>query len=242
MATGRLTRFSRVALIALGAIAMLTAGCGSTTSTGIGASDIVRIRTVDTVPNGGNAAININNGTVAGSQTFFSGSDYRFLQPGAATVTFTFDVNTTTYQSVPETLLGATTYSAIVFGRTDVTDSADARFPSAIVAQDHQTAAAAGTADLRIIIAAPDAPNVDVLVNGAVVASNVAFKTVVPYANYPAGSVSVSIVNHATSAVLVAATPVTLGTGHSVSAYFVEPTVKTTVAAPTYQISTLVDF
>jgi len=242
MAIGSLSRMSRAALIALGAVTILAAGCSSSGTTGIGSSDVVRIRTVDTVPNSGNAAININNGTVAGSQTFFSGTDYRFLEPGNATVTFTFDVNTTTYESIPTNVLGGQTYSVLVMGRADITDPSDPRYPIATIVQDNQAATASGTADLRVVLAGPDAGGVDVIVNGTTVASNVAYEAVVPYANYPAGTINVSIVNHASHAVLVPTTPVSAGTGHSVTAFLVEPTEPAGATVATYALDTLTDF
>ena len=93
-----------------------------------------------------------------------------------------------------------------------------------------------------VIAAAPDAAPVDILVNGAVAASNVTYQTIVPYASFPSGTLQVSVVDHGTGASLVPATPVVARSGHSVTAILTEPTVKTVTVAPVYQINSAVDF
>jgi hypothetical protein len=62
-----------------------------------------------------------------------------------------------------------------------------------LLATDDQTAPAAGNSKLRVIHAAPDAGNVDILVNDKVVLTNVAFKAISAYLTVPAGTYDIKV-------------------------------------------------
>lgn len=55
-------------------------------------------------------------------------------------------------------------------------------------------AASASTADIRVLHASPDAPNVDVRLNGSVAIPNLAFESITDYATLDAGSYDVEVV------------------------------------------------
>ncbi len=74
-------------------------------------------------------------------------------------------------------------------------------------------------ARLRAVHASPDAPNVDILVDNAIVASNVPFKGVLDYTDVPAGdrNIKVNVTGTATS-VIDATVPLAGGTNYTVLA------------------------
>jgi hypothetical protein len=63
----------------------------------------------------------------------------------------------------------------------------------ALLANDENSPAATGQARLRVIHASPDAGPVDILVNGQVVLSNVAFGSISSYLTLPAGTYKVQV-------------------------------------------------
>jgi len=76
-----------------------------------------------------------------------------------------------------------------------------------IVVEDDLRAPATGKAKLRAIHLSPDAPNVDVWVNGSKVLSSVPFKAASPYLEVPAGVTDVKIAVAGTTTVVLAAMP-----------------------------------
>lgn len=81
---------------------------------------------------------------------------------------------------------------------------------AALVVEDDLRAPAAGKAKLRAIHLSPDAPNVDIWVNGAKALSNVPFKAASPYLEVPAGSTNVKVAVAGTTTVVLEATPTLL--------------------------------
>jgi len=88
---------------------------------------------------------------------------------------------------------------------------------AALVAEDDLRAPATGSAKLRVIHLSPDAPNVDVWVNGGKALSNVPFKAVSPYLEVPAGATDVKVTVAGTTTVVLGAMP-TLKAGEVFSA------------------------
>lgn len=76
-----------------------------------------------------------------------------------------------------------------------------------LVVEDDLAAPATGKAKLRAIHLSPDAPKVDVWVNGAKVLSDVPFKAASPYLEVPAGATNVQIAVAGTSTVVLSAMP-----------------------------------
>jgi len=137
-------------------------------------------------------------------------------------------------------------YTAYLCGRPDVSSplladrsDLDPRYYTAVVLEDNQPAPPAGSATVRVVVAAADSGNVDVLVNGAAVP---AFQNIgyAPRAAQPssadatvaAGSVSVSVKSTGSATVLVPATPLTLVAGSSYTLVVAEPSAAPSPATP----------
>ena len=84
---------------------------------------------------------------------------------------------------------------------------------------DSDTTAPVSTAQVRVVHASPDAPNVDVLVDGAAVLTNVPFKGSSNYLDVPAGSRNLRVRATGTSTVVIDQTAaVTTGKRYTVLA------------------------
>lgn len=84
---------------------------------------------------------------------------------------------------------------------------------------DDDTTAPVSTAQVRVVHASPDAPNVDVLVDGAAVLTNVAYKASSTYLDVPAGSRNLRVRATGTSTVVIDQTAaVTAGKRYTVLA------------------------
>ena len=84
---------------------------------------------------------------------------------------------------------------------------------------DDEPNAPAATAQLRVVHASPDAPNVDVLVDGQVALSNVPYKASSSYVAVPAGSRNLRVRASGTSTVVIDAdAPITAGEAYTVLA------------------------
>ena len=221
----------RVALLALSAVggAALLSGCGSSGISGSGSGAL--IRAIDTSTNGGTTTVSVNSSQV-GRQTYFSGSSYQSESAGLDTVSFSLSAASgTTFPSVTQTFLAGNYYSLILVGRSDVTSPADPRYPSILVTQDTFTTASTNQAGVRVVCAAPDSGSVDVLVNGAVAAAGVTYKSISPLVTAPTGGVAVQVNAAGTSTAVVASQTINLAAGHVYTLYVVEPVVSPT---PTY--------
>jgi hypothetical protein len=73
----------------------------------------------------------------------------------------------------------------------------------ATACDDTETTAPAATAQLRVVHASPDAPNVDVLADGNVALSNVAYRTASSYLEVPAGSRNLRVRPTGTTTVVI---------------------------------------
>lgn len=78
---------------------------------------------------------------------------------------------------------------------------------AALVVEDDLRAPAEGKAKLRAIHLSPDAPNVDIWVNGTKALANVPFKAASSYLEVPAGSTDVKVAVAGTSTVVLQAMP-----------------------------------
>ncbi|HEX5323181.1 MAG TPA: DUF4397 domain-containing protein [Capsulimonadaceae bacterium] len=228
-------QFARLLMLTLivGCLSALT-GCSSNSPN----SNVAEIRAVDACSNGGTATIIINEGTAAGQQTFFQASPYLFLQGGAAGFQFTLTGPPAgTFAAPNEVIAAGGVYSAVMIGRADVTDEIDARFPKLVFLQDNTGRIAGGSAGLRVLNAAPDSPNVDLVVDGAVVASNTSYAHNSGYVSVPPGGRSVQVNQAGTSTVLAGPQNISLAVGKHYTIYFVEPDVST----PTFGLRLLGD-
>ena len=212
------------------------AGCGGGSgTTGSGAL----IRAVDASTNGGSATVYVNGTNYTGSQNFFSNTFYLNLPTGNDSFTFTLGARSgATYPGVTSSASSGSYYSAIVLGRSDVTTNTDPRFPRMIVVNDSPTAPPVGQTRVRVIQAAPDAPNVDVLIDGQVAVSDVAYTAVGSYLDLAGGNHTIQINQTGTSTVLMAPQTVAPAAGLVYSLYVLEGAVTPT---PTYIVELIGD-
>lgn len=232
----RLLLLARIATVfCLALLVAALAGCGG----GSGSGSPVYMRAINACPNGGQMTLQVNGSATNGSQGFFLASPYLYVGDGSTNVSFALSANSgTSYQTINQSLTDGGYYSSIVFGRADVTSTSDPRYPKVQLATDDRTVPPTGDARLRIVHAAPDASNVDVLIDGQVVASNVAYGKIGSYLNVTAGNRTVQINQAGTSTALVTAQQVTLTAGQIYSLFAVEPTVT---PSPVYGIQLLSD-
>ena len=177
-----------ILLIAASAAGVLSAGCGSSST-----SATARIRGVDLSVNGGNTGVLVNSTAVGGDLSFGQASPYNYVGQGLSTFSFTTSASTSTVTTAGTTtnavfppnsqmqLNNDSYYTAYLIGRVDVAPKtialADPRFLQTVVAGDKGAAAnyqtgstytdpPSGEANVRILNAAPDAGPVDVLISG----------------------------------------------------------------------------
>lgn len=265
------------ALAALGALAI--AGCGSSSS------DVTaRIRSSDFSVNGATANVTVNTGINGGDLNQGESTPYNFIGDGASDFSYvtsaTLPADIATVGVPPDSRLQINTgsyYTAYLIGRSDVEGKKDARYLQTVVTGDRDAAAAymgtavkyaappSGEANLRVLNAAPDAgfvaPNtagaVDVLINGKVAYSTVAYPPllvattavdaqnayyapaavpVTPYQAVPSGTISVQINVAGTPTVVVPPTDLSVSAG---SVYTL--VVGETDTTPTYKLSLVND-
>lgn len=230
----------------LGVMALATAltGCGGSSGGG-NSQSVSHVRGYNAVPDSTTAIIKVgsntlpgsvtsSNGTVTTGQGFLQASSYTSQPISTASVTFTLTSNSAvSYPAVSQALAGGTYYSAFVFGRAGITSAADPRYPQIQVSVDDRTAPPVGDARLRLVHAAPDAGNVDVVLDGQTVASNIAYKSVGDYLNVVAGDRTIQINKAGTSTALVPATTVTVSAGQLYSILVVEPFL---IPSPTFSL------
>lgn len=221
------------ALIAVVCVAVL-AGCSQNSPNG----NLAHIRTIDAVPNGGQATIFVNEGTATGTQSFFHASPYLFIGSGAAGFQFSLSAQPSiTYTAANQTISNGGIYSVVATGRADITDEIDARYPRLIFLQDSTGSVPANSAALRLVNVAPDSPDVNLVVNGASEATNISYLHNSDYIAVPAGRPTLEVESSGTSTALAGPTAVTLSAGQHYTLYFVEPDVTT----PTFGMQVLSD-
>ncbi len=259
------------ALLGAGAVfaALLSAGCGSS-----GSDPTARLRGVDLSPNAGTAGVLGNSYALGGDLNFGQGSPYLFAGQGVSTFGYTTSTSTPstvtiTFPPSPTLQLNNNSfYTAYLIGIAALPDVSvakpDPRLLQTVVTGDKGAAAGytggvtysdppAGSANLRVLNGAPDAGTVDVLINGKVAFTAVAYPAfptraaatdtsdpaVTPVTLYqvvPSGTLSVQVNATGTSKVIVPATNVSVS---SLSAYTLVVTEPTTT--PTYGVYTSSD-
>ncbi len=260
----------RGAVVAFAAIAgvLVSAGCGSSSST-----DSAHIRAVNVAVNAGSAAVTVNGGAIDGNLAFGQISNYNFIGQSSSlfgfTTSVTFPAPTTLPVGPTLTLKTGSFYTGYLIGRADTAiKTTDPRFLQSVVTGDRGASASytpslpytpppAGSANIRILNAAPDAGPVDVLINGKTAYAAVTYPR---FPTVPAGStagtpapavnpvtayfaVSASAptiqVNAAgTATVLVPAAPLAITSGNVYTVLITEPT---TAPTTTYGLQTVPD-
>lgn len=261
----------RGAAIALAAITAVLAGagCGSSSNS----TDSSHIRAVNVAVNAGNASVTVNGGAVDGNLAVGQVSKYNFIGKGDSTFGFTTDV---ALGSLVQLRVGPTLalnngsyYTGYLIGRTDVTNkNTDPKFLQSVVTGDRGAAVnytlsspyaapPSGSANIRVLNAAPDAGPVDVLINGKIAYAAVAYPVfptvpvsippakiapavnpVTAYIAVPASGQTIQVNAAGTGTVLVTAAPFVISSGNVYTVVITEPTVVPTL---TYGLVTVTD-
>ena len=231
-----MTHFSPAALCRAAALLCLSlfvpallGGCGSAG----GSKDYARIRVADAAVNALTANVLVNGSSANGDLLQGAVSPYLYIGTGNATFFYTTTASLPA-SAVPLTeptvdLVNGQFYTAYLVGRADVhadnptaLSPTDTRFLQVVVAPDTHPAVPSGQAAVRVLDAAPDGGTVDVLVNGAAPASAfsgvqyqpfVSTTLAAPYADIPAGSVSVQVNAAGTTAAVFPAQTLSLAAG-----------------------------
>ena len=209
----------------------LLSGCGGG---GGGNSTNAQIRAIDVSANGGTTSVSVNGSQIGGNQGYSGVTSYQGFGGGPASVTFSLSANSgTTYPALSQNFLVSNYYSLVLMGRSDVTTPTDPRYPTVIAIQDVFSSPATSQAAVRLVYAAPDAGPVDVLMNGAVVASGAAYKSVSALFSQTSGNVTIQVNQTGTGTVLVPSQTLGLSSGQVYTLFVVEPVVS---ATPGYSI------
>jgi hypothetical protein len=173
----------------------LVAACGGG---GDNNSSPARLRVLHASPDAPNVDVYVDGSKVLSNVPYPTASAYLTVAAGAHEIKVNATGTTTTVIDVKPNLASGGAYTAIA-----------ANFVAniqALLATDETSAAPAGQARVRVIHAAPDAGPVDILVNGAVVLSNVSFGAISSYLTLPAGSYNVQVNAAGTSNTAIQAT------------------------------------
>ena len=260
-----------LALLALGTGgSMLMAGCGSTSSTSTTAH-VRGINFATSAPAAATDDVLVNGAALGGDLAFAQVSQYEYIGSGNSTFSFTTTAILPTNVTIPPrpilAMNNGSYYTAFLIGRPDVPNVRpaipDPRFLQTVVTGDRGAAAnyaatpyadpPAGRANVRILNGAADAGPVDVLVNGSVAFSAVAYPVLplpgvsnvttgtaatpaTAYQALPSGTLSVQVNKAGQSTVLVPATNVSVSSGNVYTLVVTEPT-----NAPTYGVSLVGD-
>jgi hypothetical protein len=146
----------------------------------------------------------VNGAKALGDVPFPTTSDYLPILSGTVNLKVNVAGTNTTVINADLPLVARKTYSVFAVGL--VSNLAP------LVVEDDLTAPAQGKVKLRAIHLSPDAPEVDVWVNGAKVLSNVGFKATSPFLEVPAGHTDLKIAVAGTTTVVLSANP-TLNAG-----------------------------
>ncbi|HEY3332854.1 MAG TPA: DUF4397 domain-containing protein [Capsulimonadaceae bacterium] len=223
-------RFRLFAIVVAAAVSVAAiSGCGSSSSS----TSNTLLRVADTVSDG--TATIFNNGVaVAPAQTFFQSSKFFSTTPGVDSLTFSLSSAPVgvTYPAISQTLSTGTPYTAMLFGRADVTVATDARFPKLVVTADDRTIPDTNKSRVRIVHAGPDLAACDVALNSKALVTNVGYLSIGSYADVDAGNQVFAVtLNGAGTA--VAGGTFTFNSGQLYTVYILE---SLSTGSPVYSI------
>lgn len=143
------------------------------------------LRVMHASPNAPNVDVLVDNKVVLTNVPYSAVSSYLTVTAAAHEIKVNATGTSTTVIDVTPTLAKGAAYTVLAVGFLNSIQ--------ALIATDDLTAPSSGNAKLRVIHAAPDAGNVDVLVNDKVVLSNVPFQAISQYLTVPAGTYDIKV-------------------------------------------------
>lgn len=157
------------------------AGCGGNGN----GPETAQLRVLHASPDAPNVDVYVDNKIVAANVAYPTVSGYLTLASGAHAFKVNAAGTETSVINISVSLTPGDDYTAIAAGFVATIQP--------LLTTDQTTPPPAGQAALRVIHAAPDAGNVDVLVNNKVVLSNVPFGAISSYLVIPAGTYDVKV-------------------------------------------------
>jgi hypothetical protein len=205
-------------ILMLLAVSFIMNACGGD----INNSPPTQLRVLHASPDAPNVDVLVDGAKVLANVPYPTLSQYLSLPAGKHHIQVNAAGTTSTVIDVSPTLAASNAYTAIAAGFLANIE--------ALLATDDTSPAASGQARLRVIHASPDAGPVDILVNGQIVLSNVAFGTIGNYLSVPAGTYTIQVNAAGTSTTAITAS-VTLTSQSNYSAVAIG-SVKTTGTNP----------
>jgi hypothetical protein len=156
-----------------------------------------QLRVLHASPDAPNVDVYVDEAKVLANVPYPTLSQYLSLPAGKHHIQVNAAGTTTTVIDVSPTLASNDAYTAIAAGFLANIKP--------LIATDETSPLASGQARLRVIHASPDAGPVDILVNGQVVLSDVAFGTISNYLTIPAGTYTIQVNAAGTSTTAITA-------------------------------------
>ena len=163
------------------------------------ADNRARLRAVHASPNAPNVDILVDNTVVLADVAFKEFLDYTAVQKGDRNIKVNVTSTSTSVIDVTPTLDGGTDYTVLAVNFVASIEP--------LLLTDDNTSPTPGNARVRVVHASPDAPNVDVLVDNAVVLTNVAFKQFSGFLEVSAGARNFKVNATGTSTTVIDVTP-----------------------------------
>jgi len=235
------------AMLALAAVASLTSvlvGCG-----GSGSSGGTDIRAIDAIPNGGNASISLSatpSAPLVTNETFFNATLYAPTASATQNLAFTLSQDPgTIFPTSTDTFANGSYYTETLFGRADILNPADPRYPTLVNTLDDRTSPQLNDVRIRVANAAPDLGPVDVSIYNStitpstvIIGTNVPYKTITAETETVAGTYPITVDLTGTSTTVTGPKTFDLLAGDLYTVYVTEPVVSPT---PTYDIQIVND-
>ncbi len=158
-----------------------------------------RLRAVHASPDAPEVDILVDNTVVLGNVAFKEFLDYTAVSAGGRNVKVNVAGTATSVIDVTPTLAGGTDYTVLAVNFVTSIEP--------LLLTDDNRSPTPGNARVRVVHASPDAPSVDVLVDDAVVLTNVAFKEFSDYLEVAAGARNFKVNAAGTTTTVIEVTP-----------------------------------
>jgi hypothetical protein len=163
------------------------------------ADNRARLRAVHASPDAPNVDILVDNAIVASDVAFKGVLNYTDVSAGGRNIKVNVTGTATSVIDATVPLAGGTDYTVLAVNFAASIEP--------LLLDDNTTTPTPGNAKVRVVHASPDAPNVDVLVDDAIVLTNVAFKEFSDYLEVPAGARNLKVNATGTASTVIDVTP-----------------------------------
>ena len=144
-----------------------------------------RLRAIHSSPDAPEVDILVDGSPVAANVPFQGVLDYQAVPSGDRNITVNVAGTGTSVIDVTPNLAAGTDYTVLAVGFVSEIEP--------LLLLDDKTIPASGNAHLRVVHASPDAPSVDVWIDGSLVLADVAFKQSSDYLAIPAGNTRIQV-------------------------------------------------